>query len=38
MLNAGEYRHFGEMFVEPKEWEDLKALRVPLSLIFGIRL
>ncbi|CDM36310.1 hypothetical protein DTO013E5_6768 [Penicillium roqueforti] len=31
MLNAGEYRHFGEMFLEPKEWEDLKALGIPLD-------
>lgn len=31
MLSAGEYRHFGEMFVEPKEWDDLKAMQVPLD-------
>jgi mRNA guanylyltransferase len=31
MLNAGEYRHFGEMYITPTEWEDLKALRVPLD-------
>ncbi|KAJ5195259.1 mRNA capping enzyme catalytic domain-containing protein [Penicillium cinerascens] len=31
MLNAGEYRHFGEMHITPAEWESLKALRVPLD-------
>jgi mRNA guanylyltransferase len=31
MLNAGEYRHFGEMFVDSNEWEDLKAMGVPLD-------
>ncbi|KAJ6113809.1 mRNA capping enzyme catalytic domain-containing protein [Penicillium sp. IBT 18751x] len=31
MLNAGEYRHWGEMYLTPTEWEDLKALRVPLD-------
>lgn len=31
MLNAGEYRHWGEMYITPTEWEDLKALRVPLD-------
>ncbi|KAJ5298757.1 NAD-dependent protein deacetylase hst2-1 [Penicillium atrosanguineum] len=31
MLNAGEYRHWGEMHITPTEWEDLKALRVPLD-------
>ncbi|KAJ5929273.1 hypothetical protein N7454_007121 [Penicillium verhagenii] len=31
MLNAGEYRHFAEMYVTPTEWEDLKAMRVPLD-------
>ncbi|KAJ5724955.1 hypothetical protein N7493_006683 [Penicillium malachiteum] len=31
MLNAGEYRHFAEMYVTPNEWEDLKAMRVPLD-------
>ncbi|CAI7605493.1 unnamed protein product [Penicillium bialowiezense] len=31
MLSAGEYRHFGEMFLEPKEWETLKHMNVPLD-------
>jgi mRNA guanylyltransferase len=31
MLNNNEYRHFGEMYVTPTEWEDMKALRVPLD-------
>lgn len=31
MLNAGEYRHFGELHITPTEWEDLKAMRVPLD-------
>ena len=31
MLNAGEYRHWGEMHITPAEWESLKALRVPLD-------
>ncbi|KAJ5721073.1 mRNA capping enzyme catalytic domain-containing protein [Penicillium malachiteum] len=31
MLNAGEYRHFAEMYVTPTEWEDLKAMCVPLD-------
>lgn len=31
MLSAGEYRHFGEMFVEPQEWDDLKAMQTPLD-------
>lgn len=31
MLNAGEYRLFGEMFVTDAEWEDMKALRIPLD-------
>ncbi|KAJ5670135.1 mRNA capping enzyme catalytic domain-containing protein [Penicillium maclennaniae] len=31
MLNAGEYRHWGEMYLTPTEWEDLKALRLPLD-------
>ncbi|KAE8147213.1 mRNA capping enzyme, catalytic domain-containing protein [Aspergillus avenaceus] len=30
-LNANEYNHFGEMFVTPSEWEDLKALNIPLD-------
>lgn len=31
MVSAGEYRPFGEMYVSPDEWEDLKALRTPLD-------
>ncbi|TQB67906.1 Dcp1p-Dcp2p decapping enzyme complex alpha subunit, partial [Monascus purpureus] len=31
MLNAGEYRHFGEMYVTPPEWENLKTLGIPLD-------
>lgn len=31
MVSSGEYRPFGEMFVTPDEWEDLKALRCPLD-------
>lgn len=31
LLNANEYRHFGEMYLTPAEWEDLKALRIPLD-------
>ena len=31
MLNAGEYRHFAEMHVTQTEWEDLKAMGVPLD-------
>ncbi|GAB1202810.1 mRNA capping enzyme, catalytic domain-containing protein [Aspergillus pseudonomiae] len=31
MLNSNEYRHFAEMFVTPSEWEELKALGLPLD-------
>ncbi|KAL3471686.1 mRNA capping enzyme, catalytic domain-containing protein [Aspergillus californicus] len=31
LLNDKEYRPFGEMHVTPPEWEDLKALQVPLD-------
>ncbi|KAL1964995.1 hypothetical protein VTN77DRAFT_6195 [Rasamsonia byssochlamydoides] len=31
LCNAGEYRHFGEMYVTPSEWENLKALQMPLD-------
>ncbi|KAE8416819.1 mRNA capping enzyme, catalytic domain-containing protein [Aspergillus pseudocaelatus] len=31
MLNSNEYRHFAEMFVTPPEWEELKALGLPLD-------
>ncbi|KAA8649975.1 hypothetical protein EYZ11_007275 [Aspergillus tanneri] len=30
-LNSNEYRPFGEMFVTPSEWEDMKALQQPLD-------
>lgn len=31
VVSANEYRHFGVMYVNPTEWEDLKALNVPLD-------
>lgn len=31
MVSAGEYRHYGEMYVPPEEWENLKAMRQPLD-------
>ncbi|KKK20459.1 putative mRNA capping enzyme alpha subunit [Aspergillus ochraceoroseus] len=31
LLNANEYQPFGEMFVTAPEWDDLKALQVPLD-------
>ncbi|KAI9369272.1 mRNA capping enzyme, guanylyltransferase subunit [Aspergillus egyptiacus] len=31
LLNDREYQPFGEMFVTPSEWDDLKALQVPLD-------
>ena len=31
MISAGEYRHFGEMYVPPSEWDDLKSLGIPLD-------
>ncbi|KAJ5286769.1 hypothetical protein N7478_002455 [Penicillium angulare] len=31
MLNAGEYRHWGEMHMTQTEWEDLKNMHVPLD-------
>lgn len=31
MLNAHEYRLFGEMYVTQEEWEDMKALGQPLD-------
>ncbi|KAL4896263.1 mRNA capping enzyme, catalytic domain-containing protein [Aspergillus ambiguus] len=30
-LNANEYRHFGEMYLTPADWDDLKALNLPLD-------
>ncbi|KAL4885340.1 mRNA capping enzyme, catalytic domain-containing protein [Aspergillus karnatakaensis] len=30
-LNDREYQPFGEMYVTPSEWEDLKALQTPLD-------
>ncbi|KAL4901917.1 hypothetical protein BDW74DRAFT_159202 [Aspergillus multicolor] len=29
--NNDQYQHFGEMYVTPLEWEDLKALQMPLD-------
>jgi mRNA guanylyltransferase len=31
MINSNEYRHFGEMYVTQTEWDDMKAMRVPLD-------
>ncbi|BCS06758.1 Dcp1p-Dcp2p decapping enzyme complex alpha subunit [Aspergillus luchuensis] len=31
MLNSNEYRPFGEMYVSPEEWENMKALQQPLD-------
>ncbi|KAL2817409.1 mRNA capping enzyme, catalytic domain-containing protein [Aspergillus granulosus] len=31
LLNDKEYQPFGEMYVTPSEWEDLKALQTPLD-------
>lgn len=31
MLSAGEYRHFGEMHVTETEWNDMKAMNMPLD-------
>ncbi|KAH8434792.1 mRNA guanylyltransferase [Aspergillus melleus] len=30
-LNSNEYRFFGEMFVTPEQWEEMKALGQPLD-------
>ena len=30
-LKAGEYRHFGELYITSAEWENLKAMRIPLD-------
>lgn len=31
MLSESSYRHFGEMYITPSEWEGLKALGIPLD-------
>ncbi|KAJ5662656.1 mRNA capping enzyme catalytic domain-containing protein [Penicillium macrosclerotiorum] len=31
LLNSNEYQPFGEMYITPTEWEDLKAMRIPLD-------
>lgn len=31
MLSSNEYRHWDKMYITPSEWEDLKAMNIPLD-------